>query len=189
MKAYVLTPVLVVLGLPLSAAQCPSPNIVAQALKDGAVHFDVRGNRLDDDPIGMILSPVAQKYMDKASVGLNNKYPENVNAAWHAPAGMRSDPEWKMNITLKRGIFGDGSTYLGAEITYGGQVSCKYDFSDVSGFSQDFLKIEGVSAACVPANARNWKMQIPKNGKLNQPAAFCASGRASSCALACMSVN
>ncbi len=175
------------LALPASAANCPSASAVLKALGNGFQTFNSRGQRLDDDPVGMIRSAKAMGYMDEASPdsSLNNKYPENVSASW------RATPNWRSNITLKRGIFGDGGVYVGANITYGGQITCIYDFTEVSGFSDvsglkdDFLKIDGYGSACVPGQLSNWRVRLPSNGSAAQVAAQCRGRSQNACPVLC----
>jgi hypothetical protein len=163
------------LATPVFAAGCPSAKVVKKAYFSGFTQFDHRGNRLDNDPIGMIRSALVMGYMDEASVGV-----------WKRPAGMTSDSEWKFNITLKRGIFGDGEvTFKGATVTYGGQSSCQYDFSEVSGLGIGAVTISGASAACIPEGAKRWKIKIPSGKNPVKIAASCTSGSTKACQLAC----
>ena len=52
MKLLTATLMISALAFQTHAAQCPSPKVLAKALKGGFAAFDVRGNRIDDDPIG-----------------------------------------------------------------------------------------------------------------------------------------
>jgi hypothetical protein len=169
------------------AAQCPAPTVVAKAFHAGNQVFDLKGNLGDKDLPGMVVSSQAIGYMDKASVGLNNKYPENISSAWLPPPDSVLVPEWKFNVALKRGIFGDGEvTFNGATITYGGQVVCSYDFAEVSGLGVPDVSISRLGTACVPGRAKNWKLQIPATNPERSVAAQCAASKRAACALACI---
>jgi hypothetical protein len=175
MKLLTLTIALASLSAPTFAATCPSPKLVKQAFTAGFQRFDTRGNRLDDDPIAMIRSAKIMSVFDKSTPKI-----------WKIPSDMNSQPEWQFNITLKRGIFGDGEvTFKGSSVTYGGQVSCRYDFSEVSGLGVKAVTITGAKAACAPKTSKNWKVKIPAGKNAAKIAASCNSGSTAGCQIAC----
>jgi hypothetical protein len=185
MRSLLLTAAFILSATQAQAFYCPSSATVGKALGKGNATFRWDASVAQASTVKPVREVSISKALDKASPKIGSDSFLQINRVWKAPAGVSSDPEWQMDITLERGVFGDGALYIGAEVTYGGQLTCSYDFSSVGGLGFDVLKVDGIGLACLPANAQNWQIRIPADGALDAPAARCLGDQPFSCALSC----